>query len=131
MGVYVRAKFEVSSLIVTCFRQGGVILTPSPQEEPLKSQPRLGLNNSCLIMFSIAWSAKGLLHYMIQSISFSIFLSKPLDKLKEIVIGIFITGPVFITSLLSLIISPIFTSLLSLIISPIFIMIWLNCCKVF
>ena len=47
MSVYLRAKFEVSSTILTSFRQG-VILPPSPkpQNEPLKSPPRLGLNNS-------------------------------------------------------------------------------------
>ena len=44
MGVYLRAKFEVSSIILTSFRQGGVILPPTPpQNEPLKSPPRLGL----------------------------------------------------------------------------------------
>ena len=43
MDVYLRAKFEVSSIILTIFRQG-VILRPSqPQNEPLKSPPRLGL----------------------------------------------------------------------------------------
>ena len=43
MGVYLRAKFEVSSIILTSFRQG-VILPPPPipQNEPLKSPPRLG-----------------------------------------------------------------------------------------
>ena len=45
MGVYLRATFEVSSIILTSFRQGGggVILPPPPQNEPLKSPPRLGL----------------------------------------------------------------------------------------
>ena len=46
MGVYLHAEFEVSSIILTSFRQGGrgVILTPPPpQLEPLKSPPRLGL----------------------------------------------------------------------------------------
>ena len=42
MGVYLRAKFEVSSIILTGFRQG-VILPPPPQNESLKSPPRLGL----------------------------------------------------------------------------------------
>ena len=47
MGVYLRAKFEVSSMVLTSSRQGeGVILphhpTP-PQNEPLKSPLRLGL----------------------------------------------------------------------------------------
>ena len=53
MGVYLHAKFEVSSIILTSFRQGGVgggvIFAPPPppplpQNEPLKSPPRLGLN---------------------------------------------------------------------------------------
>ena len=45
MGVYIRTKFEVSSMILTSFRQG-VILSPSPQNEPLKSPPRLGLKDN-------------------------------------------------------------------------------------
>ena len=51
MGVYLRAKFEVSSIILTSFREGwgggGVILPLShpPQNEPLKIPPRLGLND--------------------------------------------------------------------------------------
>ena len=53
MGVYLRAKFEVSSIILTSFRQGvGVNFTPppltSPQSEPLKSPPRLGLRNGLI-----------------------------------------------------------------------------------
>ena len=48
MSVYLRAKFGVSSIILTSSRQmgggGGVILpTPPPQNEPLKSPSRLGL----------------------------------------------------------------------------------------
>ena len=39
MGAYLRAKFEVSSIILTGFRQG-VILPPPPQNEPLKSQKK-------------------------------------------------------------------------------------------
>ena len=46
MGVYLRAKFEVSSITLIGLRQGeGVILPPPPpQNEPLKSPPRLELN---------------------------------------------------------------------------------------
>ena len=47
MCVYLRTKFQVSSTILTSFRLGGgggVILPPSPQNEPLKSPPRLELN---------------------------------------------------------------------------------------
>ena len=47
MGVYLRAKFEVSSIILTSFRQGGgdnfMPPLPPPQNEPLKGPPRLGL----------------------------------------------------------------------------------------
>ena len=46
MGVYLRAKFEVFGIILTCFRQGGNFTPPPPpppQNEPLKSPPRLGL----------------------------------------------------------------------------------------
>ena len=44
MGVYLCAKFEVSSIILTGFRQG-LIPPPPPQNEPLKSPLRLGLKN--------------------------------------------------------------------------------------
>ena len=54
MGVYLRAKFEVSSIILTSFRHEGEVVVlhppptpptpPPPQNEPLKSPPRLGLN---------------------------------------------------------------------------------------
>ena len=50
IGVYLHAKFKVSSIIPTSFRQdgggiggGGGILPHPSQNEPLKSQPRLGL----------------------------------------------------------------------------------------
>ena len=45
MGVYLCAKFEVSSIILTGFRQGLIPLPPPPQNEPLKSPLRLGLKN--------------------------------------------------------------------------------------
>ena len=54
MGVYVRAKFEVSSVILTSFRQRGIPPAPPPpphQGEPLKSPPILRLKG------------KGLRHY--------------------------------------------------------------------
>ena len=38
--MYLRAKFQVSSIILTIFRR---IILPPPQNEPLKSLPRLGL----------------------------------------------------------------------------------------
>ena len=43
MSVYLRAKFEAFSIILTSFRQGGSNFTPPPpQNELLKSPPRLG-----------------------------------------------------------------------------------------
>ena len=50
--VYLRTKFQFSSIILTSFRQG-VILPPSqPQNKPLKGPPRLGLKSSLLPTFS-------------------------------------------------------------------------------
>ena len=49
MGVYLRAEFEVSSIILQVLDRlegaGGIILLPPPppQKEPLKSPPTLGL----------------------------------------------------------------------------------------
>ena len=45
MGAYLRAKFEVSSIILTSFRQGGT-LPPPPQNKLLKSPRRLGLRGA-------------------------------------------------------------------------------------
>ena len=42
MGMYLCAKFEVSSVILTSFRQWAY--SPPPQNEPLKSPPKLELN---------------------------------------------------------------------------------------
>ena len=42
MGVYLRAKFQVSSIILTSFGGGGNF-TPPPQNERLKSSTRLVL----------------------------------------------------------------------------------------
>ena len=42
MGVYLRTKFQVSSIILMSFRQGVILPLPPPQNEPLKSPPRLG-----------------------------------------------------------------------------------------
>ena len=41
MGVYLRSKFEVSSIIIKGFRKGWI--PPPLPNEPLKSPPRLGL----------------------------------------------------------------------------------------
>ena len=48
MDVYLRVKFEVSNIIVTGFRHWGgggnlILPPPLPQNEPLKSPPKLGL----------------------------------------------------------------------------------------
>ena len=46
MCVYIRAKFQVSSIILTRFRQrGNFTPTHPPQNEPLKNPPRLGLKD--------------------------------------------------------------------------------------
>ena len=45
MRVYLYAKFQVSGIILTSFRRGN--FTPAtPQNEPLKSPPRLGLTSN-------------------------------------------------------------------------------------
>ena len=56
MGVYLRAKFKVSSIILTSFRlgEGGnfnfpPLLTHTPQNEPLKSPHRLGLSGKAIL----------------------------------------------------------------------------------
>ena len=49
MSVYLRAKFQVSSITLTCFRHGGAILHPPPQREPLKDPPRFGLRYYLII----------------------------------------------------------------------------------
>ena len=46
MGVHLRTKFEVSSIILTGSRQGVILAPLPPQNEPLKSSPSLGLNES-------------------------------------------------------------------------------------
>ena len=45
MGVYLHVKFKISSIILTGFRQGVILPSPPrpPQNEPLKSPPRLRL----------------------------------------------------------------------------------------
>ena len=48
MGVYLRVKFGVSSIILTSFRQEcNFTSPPPPQNEPLKGPPRLGSNYHC------------------------------------------------------------------------------------
>ena len=53
MGVYLHAKFEVSSIILTSFRLGGGVILPlpsPPQKELLKSPPRLnGLSGKAIL----------------------------------------------------------------------------------
>ena len=47
MCVYLRTKLQISSIILTSFRQGGYVYSPSPPSQPqnelLKSPPRLAL----------------------------------------------------------------------------------------
>ena len=40
MGVYLHAKCEVSSMILTSFREGGVVLPASPPPPPQKETPK-------------------------------------------------------------------------------------------
>ena len=49
MSLYLCTKFQVSSLILSRFRQGGGVNSPPPppQNRPLKSPPRLGLTSHC------------------------------------------------------------------------------------
>ena len=49
--MYLRAKCEVSSMIVTSFRLGGGLFTPPLLNKPLKSPPRLGL----IGIFQVFW----------------------------------------------------------------------------
>ena len=46
MCAYLHDKFEVFSIILTSFRRGLILPSPLPQNEPLKSPPRLGLNTA-------------------------------------------------------------------------------------
>ena len=50
MCMCLRTKFKVSCIILTGCRQGvkggGILPVPPPQNGPLKSPPRLGLNNA-------------------------------------------------------------------------------------
>ena len=61
MCVYLRTKFPVSMIILTRFRQGGggVILTPQPQNELLKSPPRLALSLTLKLTKLASYSDKG------------------------------------------------------------------------
>ena len=59
MCVYLRTKFPVSMIILTRFRQGGVILTPQPQNELLKSPPRLALSLTLKLTKLALYSDKG------------------------------------------------------------------------
>ena len=45
MGVYLCGRFQVSSIILTSFRQG-IIYTGPPQNKSLKSSPRSGLKET-------------------------------------------------------------------------------------
>ena len=47
MCVFLRTKFQISSMILTSFRKGREVILntpPPPQNEALKSPPRLGFN---------------------------------------------------------------------------------------
>ena len=42
--MHLHTKFQVSSIILTGFRRGDLILLPPPNNKPLKSPPRIDLN---------------------------------------------------------------------------------------
>ena len=75
--MYLRAKFEVFSIILTSFRQGGKFTPlPPPQNEPLKSPSRVGLKKHTTVPYRYnfkyqvyAWSkcfhAAGISYYML------------------------------------------------------------------
>ena len=46
MFVYLHTNFKFSSIILLSFRQGVILSPASPQNEPLKSPPRLGLTTT-------------------------------------------------------------------------------------
>ena len=46
--MYLRAKFEVSNIILTYFRQGYGVIPSTLQNKPLKSPRRLSLINNLL-----------------------------------------------------------------------------------
>ena len=81
MGVYLRAKFEVSTKILTSFRQGGSFTPLPPQNEPLKSPPRLGLrteySQTCLYSGHLR-----LLKKSVRYIEFWIFWAKNTTEIK-------------------------------------------------
>ena len=51
MCLYLRSKFQVPRIILTSFRQGVILLPTSPQIEPLKGSPRLGLRKKLYCWF--------------------------------------------------------------------------------
>ena len=53
MGLYLRAKFHVSSIILTKFRQGVILPPPPPQNEPLKNPPKLGLKLLAMLIHGL------------------------------------------------------------------------------
>ena len=55
MFVYLHTKFHVSSIILTSFKQGVAGSSPPPphQNGPLKSPPRLRLNQTILVLMNL------------------------------------------------------------------------------
>ena len=49
MVLYLRAKFQVSSMILTSFRQRVILPQLPPQNKPLTSPPRFRLNKKMII----------------------------------------------------------------------------------
>ena len=72
MCVYLRTKFQVSSIILTCFRWGNFNPPPSPpQNEPLKSPPQEGLRTpleGCFCKYIFIVMSKHLRHMSLPTI---------------------------------------------------------------
>ena len=83
MGGYLGAKCEVSSMVLTSFRQGGALTQPPtpPQNEPLKSPPRLGLN-----YLSNFWRSRNLSLIKYQ-IELDLYCSKDCTKSEKFAIA--------------------------------------------
>ena len=72
MCVYLLTKFQVSSIILTCFRRGNFTPPPSPpQNEPLKSPPEVGLRTpleGCFCKYIFIVMSKYLRHMNLPTI---------------------------------------------------------------
>ena len=74
MCVYLRTKFQVSSVILTSFTQGEIL--PHTTKEPLKSPPRLRLIKCPVYLFPIYGPLVPLVYDAIQNNWFSFKLQE-------------------------------------------------------